>query len=260
MTSDGAAPAIVRVVTWNVRSLRDDVAVVARSLVRLQPQIVLLQESPRLWWGDRRLASLAAQTELTVVAGGAKGHGVAVLAGVGVRADQTIVATLSRTPRMHRRAVVLAHLYVAGAEVVAGSAHLGLSHVERLRHVGEIAELLDDVAGDVPRVVGLDTNEAPGAGVGVAVEAAWGLREVLVDAPSPAATYPARSPRQRIDQIWVTPRISVRRAGVPLLPLLPQGSDHLPVVADLAVPDAPGERAGWVAQDDRRGEPRVRPR
>lgn len=260
MTSDGAAPAILRVVTWNVRSLRDDEAVVLHSLVRLRPQVVMLQETPRFWRGDRRLASLAARARLRVVCGGAKAHGVAVLAAPEVTVDQTNLTTLSRTPKLHRRDVVLADVCVGGARLVVGSLHLGLSHAERVRHVAEVARLLRDVVPGAPCVIGMDTNEAPGGGVSASGAATWGLREVLVDAPNAAATYPASSPRTRIDQIWVTPQVGVRRAGVPQLPVLERGSDHLPVVAELAVPRTLKSGQDGVAHDDRRGEPRVRPR
>jgi endonuclease/exonuclease/phosphatase family metal-dependent hydrolase len=233
------------VVTWNVRSLRDDEAVVVHSLVRLRPQIVLLQETPRLWRGDRRLASLAGRTRLRVVGGGARAHGVAILAALEASVDHTNLTTLSRTPKLHRRGVVLADVCVAGARLVAGSLHLGLSHAERVRHVEEVAGLLRDVAAAAPCVIGMDTNEPPGGAVTVSAQATWGLREVLAEEPTAAATYPARSARERIDQIWVSPQISVRRAGVPQLPALERGSDHLPVVAELAVPRTLGERAGW---------------
>jgi endonuclease/exonuclease/phosphatase family metal-dependent hydrolase len=47
------------------------------------------------------------------------------------------------------------------------------------------------------------------------------------------ATHPAGSPRERIDQVWVSPGIAVASARV----LDGAGaSDHLPLVVDLLVP------------------------
>jgi endonuclease/exonuclease/phosphatase family metal-dependent hydrolase len=47
------------------------------------------------------------------------------------------------------------------------------------------------------------------------------------------ATSPARSPRKRVDQVWVSPGIAVAAARV----LDSAGaSDHLPLVVDLLVP------------------------
>ena len=46
-------------------------------------------------------------------------------------------------------------------------------------------------------------------------------------------THPATAPRRRIDQVWVSPGVSVTSARV----LDAEGaSDHLPLVVDLEVP------------------------
>lgn len=247
MTTSGQPHPLARVVTWNLRSLRGDAAAAAAVLRRLQPDVVAVQEVPRFWFGSRRLTRWARHADLAVVAAGPEAHGVAVLAHGDVAVVSSTTRELGRTPGKHARGVALAVLELGGASLVVGSAHLGLSHVERLRHVDQIAALLAQAAAGAPRVVGVDTNEPPGGGVTMAIQGSWRLHEVLAQAVTPAPTYPAHAPAHRIDQIWVSPDVEVRRAGVPDLQPLTGASDHLPVVADLALPATPPKTAGWGA-------------
>lgn len=247
MSSSGSG-ASFRFVTWNVRSLRDDRAVVAATLCRLRPDVVALQEAPRFGLARHSLERLASRAGLRVVAGGAATRGVGLLVGSRVRIVDVRIGRLTRTPKKHRRAVVAARLLIQRTPLVAASTHLGLSASERLRHVNEIASLLDGFAGDATtRLLGLDTNEFPGGDVDAALSSAGRVVEVLAGQPDAAPTYPALAPTARIDQIWASPRVRVLRAGVPRLPALADASDHLPVVADLALPVAPPNPAGWDA-------------
>jgi endonuclease/exonuclease/phosphatase family metal-dependent hydrolase len=232
----------VRVVTWNVRSLRDDRHRVSDALRRLRPDVVMLQEAPRLPWDRRQLSSVAKGAGLRVAIDGRHG-GVGLLVGDDVEVAAAHAQPLAETRGKHRRAVAVAQLRGPGVAWVVASVHLGLSHVERVRHVGEIAGQLD-AYGALPRVVGADTNEAPGGGVSVAITSSWRMVEALADRPSAAATFPANVPTVRIDQVWVTPDIAVRHCGVPALRRLETASDHLPVVADLALPLCTPSRAG----------------
>lgn len=233
----------VRAVTWNVRSLRDDRQVVVDALTRLSPDVVLLQEAPRLLWDRRQLASVANRAGLHVVVDGRRGGGVGILVRPDVEVLESRTQTLSQTPGQYRRTVAAAQLRWHGVVWVVASVHLGLSHVERLRHVSEIALELDAYGG-LPRLVGADTNETPGGGVSMAMTSSWRMVEALADRSSAAATFPANAPTVRIDQVWVTPDIVVRRCGVPALRRIEAASDHLPVVADLALPRSAATRAG----------------
>jgi endonuclease/exonuclease/phosphatase family metal-dependent hydrolase len=233
----------VRVVTWNVRSLRDDRRRVVDVLLRLRPEVVTLQEAPRLLWDRRQLNSVAKRSGLQVAIDGRRGGGVGLLVGPDVEVTASHTQPLSQSRGKHRRTVAVAQLRWHGVAWVAASVHLGLSHAERVRHVGEIAGELE-AYGALPRVVGADTNEVPGGAVSEAITSSWRMIEALADRSSAAATFPANAPTVRIDQVWVTPDIAVHHCGVPALRRLDAASDHLPVVADLALPAPPATRAG----------------
>jgi endonuclease/exonuclease/phosphatase family metal-dependent hydrolase len=233
----------VRVVTWNVRSLRDDRHRVVDALLRLRPDVVTLQEAPRLLWDRRQLSSVAKRAGLRVAIDGRRGGGVGLLIGPDLQVTAAHTQPLSETRGKHRRTVAVAQLRWHGVAWVVASVHLGLSHVERVRHVSEIAAELD-AYGALPCVVGADTNEGPQGAVSEAIMSNWRMVEALANRPSAAATFPAKAPTVRIDQVWVTPDITVRHCGVPALRQLDAASDHLPVVADLALPQSPTTRAG----------------
>jgi endonuclease/exonuclease/phosphatase family metal-dependent hydrolase len=56
--------------------------------------------------------------------------------------------------------------------------------------------------------------------------------------PSPRS-FPARAPLLALDRIWVEPRALLQRLWVHLTPAARAASDHIPVVADIRLPDAP---------------------
>jgi endonuclease/exonuclease/phosphatase family metal-dependent hydrolase len=237
----------VRLITWNVRSLRDDRDAVVATLQRLRADVVPLQETPRLWFPQRAVRRLASRAGLRVAAGGAAGHGSAVLVGPGTQVVTSVLTPLTRSRGRHRRALASAVLQLRGTPVLVASGHLGLSGAERLRHVAQIHALLARFAVGPTTLVGLDTNEAPGGRVTQALGSGGRLVEVLSDRLDAAPTFPASAPVQRIDQLWVSPDVEVRQVGVPDLPRLADASDHLPVVADLALSRPGGQPAGWGA-------------
>ncbi len=53
-------------------------------------------------------------------------------------------------------------------------------------------------------------------------------------------TYPAREPEARIDYLFVSPEVSALKVIVPPGPDARQASDHLPLVAELEIPETPG--------------------
>lgn len=242
----------LRFVTWNVRSLRDDITQVTDVLRTLRPDVVALQEAPRFLLADRRTRRLAARAGLRLVAGGSRAHGTALLTSERVDTAASVVVPLSATPRRHRRAVTAAGIEAAGSVVTVASVHLGLDAGERRRHCGELFDFIEEFATpDRPWVVGLDTNEPPDGPVTAALRAGTasvpGLVDVFATASTLAPTFPAARPQARIDQIWTSAVVPVLRAGVPVLPGLARASDHLPVVADLALSAPPPDPSGWGA-------------
>ena len=83
-------PAQFRVLTYNVRSLRDDAAAVAAVVRACDPDVVFLQEAPRFCRWRSKLAKLARECGLLYVTGGRTTGGVALLANL--RVDVTTCA------------------------------------------------------------------------------------------------------------------------------------------------------------------------
>ena len=69
----------LRLVSWNVRSLRDDASLVASTLRDLDPDLVCLQEVPRFLGGSRALARLASSAGLATAVRRSPARPLAVL-------------------------------------------------------------------------------------------------------------------------------------------------------------------------------------
>ena len=61
-------PRPLRLMTWNVRSLRDDREAVIRVLEKAAPDVLFVQEAPRFLRAQSKLAALARQAGLVVAA------------------------------------------------------------------------------------------------------------------------------------------------------------------------------------------------
>ncbi|MQY02465.1 endonuclease/exonuclease/phosphatase family protein [Actinomadura macrotermitis] len=227
----------VRLVSYNVRSLRDDPAAVARVVRALDPDVLCLQEVPRFgrWWFQRR--ALARACGMRVVAG-RRACGLAVLARPGVRRAAREFHLLSRVPGLHRRALALAVLELDGARLIAASTHLDLADEPRLAHTRQILALLAR-AGQrhgAPVVLAGDINEEPGG-------ASWTLftghfQDGHATAPAgEGLTFSARDPRRRIDAVFAGPGVEVAGCGVPDGPAAyyEAATDHRPLLAELRI-------------------------
>lgn len=229
----------VRVLTYNVRSLRDDPAATAAVIKGAHADVVLIQETPRMLRWRSKLAALARESDLVVVTGGRDAGAVGVLAGLRAKVVFSSDVLLPKLPGLHQRGVALAVLEFGGVRVGVGSAHLSLDPEERAAQAPQVLALLDNLGPDL-RILGGDVNEGPegpawttwaGTMVDAQAQAPWGN----------AATFPSRAPDRRIDGIFVSKGVHVVRCGVPAeLPFPTEGpaaaSDHLPVVADLLLP------------------------
>lgn len=221
----------MRVMTWNVRSLRDDRTEVVRVVQAVAPDVLLLQEAPRFLRSRSRLAALARDTGLVFVCGGRASAGTALLTSLRVDVLATQEVRFPKLHGLHQRGLAAASLRLGSLAIAAGSVHLGLDSAERVTHAGLVRTALADLAQPFELVAG-DVNEPEGG-------TAWRiLASALTDAATAtgtaAPTFPARSPRVRIDVVLVGPALEV--APVPLPDGdLARASDHLPVVVDIAV-------------------------
>ncbi|RBM19886.1 endonuclease [Streptomyces sp. PT12] len=226
-----------RLLSYNVRSLRDDRAALARVIRACAPDVLCVQEAPRFAGWRARAARLARATGLMYVTGGATACGPMILAAPRALVAATADATLPFTPGLHRRGVASAVLRFAnGARLAVASCHLSLSAAERLRHAPLVLERLERL-GAPEGVLAGDLNEGPEG------RAFRLLTRRLVDARAAAPdggelTSPSAAPARRIDAVLCTPGITVLGCGVPEgLPRadLVAATDHLPVLARLRV-------------------------
>jgi endonuclease/exonuclease/phosphatase family metal-dependent hydrolase len=230
-------PALVRVLTYNVHDLKDDVDALARAIRTLQPDVACLQEVPRHPFSGHRVGALADACGLLWSGAEAPSGGTAVL--TSLRVDQRAAHT-ARLPvggRFARsRGYAAAVVAVPGGPAfTVASIHLGLDPQERVRHAEAVLSRVQRF-GPAPYVVAGDLNEPPGG-------PAWRLlTRDLVDGAADEATdgsptFPARAPRQRIDAVLASAAVVSVRVPGPSDGIDPTdlatASDHLPVVADL---------------------------
>ncbi|MEU1896509.1 endonuclease/exonuclease/phosphatase family protein [Streptomyces pristinaespiralis] len=231
---DGSA--VVRVLGYNIRSMRDDEEALARVIRACEPDLVFVQEAPRFFRWRKHAARLAAKTDLVMLSGGATAAGPMLLCSLRATVERTEDVLLPRTPGLHRRGLATAVVRFAGARVGLISCHLSLAADERLAQAGLLLDRLK--AMDVPHaIVAGDINERPG---GRAFGRLAGeLQDCWAVAPwGGEHTSTAAGPHQRIDAVFATEGVEVLGCGVPDLPPadLRAASDHLPVLAALRIP------------------------
>lgn len=231
---------VIRLLSYNVRSLRDDRSALVRVVRACAPDVLCLQEAPRFFRWRKHAARLARDCGLVVVTGGAPASGPMLLCAVRARVRRAEDVLLPHTPGLHRRGFATAVLQFGEARLAVVSCHLSLSTAERYEQAGA---LIDRVAamGERHAVAAGDINDTPGS-------AAWqrlagAFRDAHAAAPwGSTNTVPASDPDRRIDGIFVTAGVEVVSCGVPeCLPGvtaadLAAASDHRPVLAILRLP------------------------
>jgi endonuclease/exonuclease/phosphatase family metal-dependent hydrolase len=224
--------ASLRVVSYNVHSLRDDRRALTAVVRELAPDVLLLQEAPRRFRWRPRCAALARRFGLVVAVGGMPALGNLILTDLRVQVRQTWCVRFPLTPGRHLRGAAFALCTVGGVEFVVAGSHLATYPPERPGQAKQLRAGLAELTE--PVLLGADLNDQPGS-------RSWQMAsEGLVDpgAAAAAPTFPSADPRRRIDAIFVDPRIDVVSYQVVDTPAARRASDHLPVVADLRLPPA----------------------
>jgi endonuclease/exonuclease/phosphatase family metal-dependent hydrolase len=239
----------VRVMSYNIHAGfgsdgRLDLARIAEEIHSSHADIVGLQEVDRHWNGRSgfvdEAAELARMLQLHVVYGAnldldplnpdepRRQYGNALLSAAPIRAWRNTL--LPRTGDLEQRGLLEALVRVRGVPVRFCTTQLQHdSQQERIEQIAAIREIIG--ASEEPVVVTGDLNAPPDTPEITA------LTEDLVDASvqagvGPGYTYPADNPNARIDYVMHTGDVVARTAAV----LGTDGSDHLPVIADLALP------------------------
>ncbi len=219
----------LRLATYNVHGCAD-LARTAAVLRALEADVIALQE---LNWNPSDalhvLDDLAARLGCTPLAGPTllrpDGHyGNALLTRLPV--VRTRLEDLS-FPGREPRGALAAGLRAGASALTVIATHLGLAPRERRRQMQRLLALVR--ASDKPVVLLGDLNEW----------FLWGrplrwLRRHFGRTPAPA-TFPARWPLFALDRIWVEPARLLERIEVHKAAPAKEASDHLPLVATLAL-------------------------
>ncbi|GHG72072.1 endonuclease/exonuclease/phosphatase family protein [Streptomyces griseocarneus] len=237
---DGTA--VVRVLSYNIRSMRDDVAALARVVRACAPDVVCVQEAPRFFRWRKAAARLARASELVYATGGGTASGPMILTSLRARVEHAEDVLLPRTPGLHQRGLATAVLRFGRARLGVVSCHLSIDADERHAQ-GKL--LLDRLAAlDVPHaVVAGDLNDRPGGRtfglLAGELQDGWAVRPWGRE-----HTTRLGDPLQRIDAVFATKGVEVLGCGVPMGLAgvteadLRAATDHLPVLAAVRVPAA----------------------
>lgn len=223
----------LRVVSYNVHGLRDDVGALLAVIRELDPDVAVLQEAPRRFRWRARCARLAHDLGLLYAAGGLPSLGNLILTSLRVRVHHTWCLRFPLTPGRHLRGAAFARCSVGRTPFTVVGSHLSTDPAERPGQAALLKQAMSDV--DVPLVLAADLNDNSGG-------AAWrtladGMRDAAVQAGrADRATYSCQAPRQRVDVLFIDERIAVQKYDVVDTARARRASDHFPIVAELALP------------------------
>jgi endonuclease/exonuclease/phosphatase family metal-dependent hydrolase len=223
----------VRVLTYNVRGLRDDFGALTRVVRAAEPDVVAIQEAPIYLRWRSKCARLARVCGLVYVAGGRTAGGNLIMVAPRVRARGPAEQRIRQPLRDPIRGVVSAELEVGGARLGVVGCHLGLKPDGRRDQVQTVIGVARGI--QAPTVVAGDLNELPTGPCWQALGQA-GFTDPAEDGGE--FTFPATAPRVRIDAILTGQGVTVKEYGVPHHDRrdLQAATDHLPVLAVLDIP------------------------
>lgn len=228
---------IVRLLSYNIRALRDDAGAVSRVIRGAEPDVVCIQEAPRFLRWRSRCAALARRSGLVIVNGGRPAGSNLIMSTLAVTVESTADVLFTKDPRLHQRGTALAVLRLGDARFAVAGIHLDLREGPRLRHVRELHHAIDDRVPDgVATVVAGDVNDRPGSLVWRAL-AGRGADAHTVAGGGDGFTYSAVTPVKRIDGVFAGPPITVRAVTVLDSADVQIASDHRPLLVELDVPD-----------------------
>lgn len=225
---------VLRVASYNLRGLRDDVAALIRVVRSIDPDVLLVQEIPRRPLASRRIPDLAHRCGLRWSGRTRRVSGTGVMTSPRVQAqpsrDRALPVGLGQNPRSY---TFTALRRPGGRALAVASIHLPLIASQRVQHAGQVMSELtvDPALRDLPWVVGGDLNES-GDG------AAWQALARHLQVVSPVTpTFPSGDPRRCIDALFASPVIGIcgQRPVHLERAALTAATDHLPVWADVCI-------------------------
>ncbi len=223
---------MIRLLSWNVRSLRDSRDDVVAVITSVKPDLVCLQESPRVL-SSYRASRLARDCGLTVATAGPPVGALTILASSQLRVVAAMREPLPWTPWRHRRGLARAVVEVGGARVQVATFHLGLSLGEREDHARMIVARMRE--NSLPMVLAGDVNETDTFPAWLRLSA--GLQDAWLTAGhGTGRTFSTTQPRRRIDAVFVDPRLTLASCEVLESDAVARASDHRPIVVDVGWP------------------------
>jgi len=220
---------VVRVASYNTRDFLDDHHLAARIVRAIDPDLLCLQEVPRRLLAAPRVRGFASACGLDWPGHHRGSGGTTIFTSSRVRVLQCEHARLPvRWPDRTRGYAVARVAVPGGGELTAVSVHLGLRPGERVVHAERILQALADRG---PLVLAGDLNEDESGSAWRLLDVPDRLRLVSPDRP----TFPARSPRRRLDVVFASPGLRVlphREVAVPDA-VWARASDHRPTWVDL---------------------------
>jgi endonuclease/exonuclease/phosphatase family metal-dependent hydrolase len=225
----------LRLLSYNIRSLRDDPAAVVRVIRAAAPDVAIIQEAPRFLRWQASCAALARRTGLLWIAGGRRAGANLLFCTVAVRTVHRFDIPFSHQPKLHDRGAAAGVLELGGVRFAVAGTHLDLIEGPRLAHLDELADFAAGRLAGVPLMMGGDLNAVPGsttwqrcAGFGVDAYQAVGTGDGF--------TYSATAPVRRIDAVFADPRLRPVRAEVLDSPDIRVASDHRPLLVEYQLP------------------------
>lgn len=213
----------LRVCSYNVRDFKDDPDAAARVVRCISPDLLCLQEVPRHLLSSRRIARFANACGLSWSGGHRGSGGTTVMSSLQVELGDVRHSRLPVPPLQRERGYAVCRVRLPGYQDVSlVSVHLSLDPRERAEHA---AAVLAALPGDVPLILAGDLNEGPDG-------LAWQVIAERLSVVSPdVLTYPAGSPRSRLDVIFASAMLPpVAREPIELdLADLVAATDHRPV-------------------------------
>jgi endonuclease/exonuclease/phosphatase family metal-dependent hydrolase len=138
--------------------------------------------------------------------------------------------------RREARGALAATLDIGGVPVHVLAAHLGLRVGERRFQVRQILRYLESVRHELIVVLGDFNDWLPGRSVVHVLDDRLGRLPRL-------RSFPSAWPLVSLDRVWVHPAAAIRSLTVHRSAAARVASDHLPVVADIAMAGAPAAAA-----------------
>jgi endonuclease/exonuclease/phosphatase family metal-dependent hydrolase len=221
----------LRVLSYNLHSLRDDRRALTQVVREVAPDVAILQEAPRRFRWRQKSAALARDFELVIGGGGLPSLGNLILVNLRVRPFDAFDLRYPLTPGRHMRGAAFVRCRVGRSAFTAVGSHLSTDATERPSQAAVLKERLAALAE--PVIFAADLNENSGG-------AAWRtLADGLVDSAGTDErhTFPCSAPRERLDVVFVDPRLTVLSYEVVDTPAARQASDHFPIVVELDLPE-----------------------